>query len=520
MSHVNRTFVRAHGQRVDPFGRFTAVASVVTAATLFTAAGAGHAPGKAVTPTDPTPSPKPAGAASGKPAEPDLVDQFHAILLEQAGTPPAGGAAAADDCFAVLSRAIAQFEAAAIAAVGAQDAKDAWFDGIWLPDDKEFSHPDLVRVTDLGKKVIQHTKDTECWATLDTLAATRHFTFPKPPADLSKPLFPNVRSIRHLARASRAMMFLASSRGDDASLIRHLRHGLALARVVDHHGSLIGRLVAESVEYHMLEELLFILSERQLPSATLNQIREVFSTQPALPPVQWHLRLVGLELRFNGTRFLTPEGTPRTDVPPEKLAALFDLDASDDAEMPLTDQFRERYSDPLPLSEQLSQITAALDAYGRASAIPSPSRTKSLSPDAIKGLITAERNPLAKPLIDTLLPLGLDMHDRHVAFRNGTLAVLTIEQFRAANGKHPTSPAEAKMPDAADPYSGLSFKYRLTDPAKEPGGRRYVVYSVGLDGKDDEGKVDPQCLHCDNALRPYGSGQDFIINRPRSFPAR
>ena len=516
MSHINSTFVPARDQLPRPFGRFTAIASVATAATLFTAAVAGHAPGKEVTPTDPTSSPKPAGAAAAKPAEPDLVDQFHAILLEQAGTPPAGGPAAADDCFALLSRAIAQFEAAAIAAVGAQDGKGVFIQGVWEPADKEPTDPDLVRQYGLGRKVMQHAAGSECWATLDTLAATRHFVFLKPPADLSKPLILNLPGLRKLARACRAMMFLASSRGDDASLIRHLRHGLALARFADHDGTLIGRDYAESVEYLMLEELLFILSERQLPSATLDQILEVFSAQPAFPPEHWHLRLLSIELRFIGSQLLTPEGTPRADAPPEKLAALFGLDASEGTEKSLADQFRERYPNPLSLSEQFSQITAAMDSFGRVIAVPRPSRTKSLSPDAIKGLITARRNPLANLISYAWKPIRLDMHDRHLAFRNGTLAVLSLEQFRAANGKLPGSLAEAKLPDAADPYSGLSFKYRLTDPAKEPGGRRYVVYSVGLDGKDDEGKVDPQCLHCDNALRPYGSGQDFIINRPRS----
>lgn len=517
MSDIKLTFVSARGQRVSPFGRFTTLASVATAATLFTAALAGHAPGNAVPPTDPTPSPKPTGAAATKPAEPDLVEQFHAILLEQAGTPPAGGPAAADDCFALLSRAIAQFEAAAIAAVGAQDGKGVFIEGVWEPTDKEPTDPDLVRKYALGRKVMQHAAGSECWATLDTLAATKHFVFLKPPADLSKPLVLNLPGLRKLARACRAMMFLASSRGDDASLIRHLRHGLALARFADHDGTLIGRDYAESVEYYMLEELLFILSERQLPSATLDQIQEVFRTQPAFPPENWHLRLVGLEVQFAGTQLLSPQGLPRADAPPEKLAALFGLDASEGAEKPIAEQFREHYPNPLPLSEQFSQITAATDAFGRVIAVPRPSRTKSLSPDAIKGLITARRNPLASLISYAWKPIRLDMHDKHLAFRNGTLAVLAIEQFRAANGKLPSSLAEARLPDAADPYSGLSLQYRLTDPAKEPAGRRYVVYSVGLDGKDDEGKVDPECLYCNYALYPYGAGQDLVINRPRSF---
>ncbi|HKQ48534.1 MAG TPA: hypothetical protein VJZ71_10725 [Phycisphaerae bacterium] len=79
------------------------------------------------------------------------------------------------------------------------------------------------------------------------------------------------------------------------------------------------------------------------------------------------------------------------------------------------------------------------------------------------------------------------------AERRGTLIVLVLHAEYAKKGKWPESltpitkelKVKTRSSLAIDPYSGKMFVYRLNDG--EP-----LLYSVGVDGKDDGGKHDPK----------------------------
>jgi hypothetical protein len=97
----------------------------------------------------------------------------------------------------------------------------------------------------------------------------------------------------------------------------------------------------------------------------------------------------------------------------------------------------------------------------------------------------------------------------------GIRLMLAIELFRARTGGYPDSLDALSLPPEAlvDPYSGVAFVYRrLEQPDRY--GRRYMLYSVGVDGQDDGGRTKgwiPQ-----TALRTTGSGYDFVVNMPRA----
>lgn len=99
--------------------------------------------------------------------------------------------------------------------------------------------------------------------------------------------------------------------------------------------------------------------------------------------------------------------------------------------------------------------------------------------------------------------------------QSGTMIMLALEIHRAREGRYPQSldelapaiiPIVPKDPLAAD---GL-FRYKRL--AADGGSPRdgYILYSVGFDGEDNEGKEHP--THRITGLSPSGRGYDWVIN--------
>ena len=74
---------------------------------------------------------------------------------------------------------------------------------------------------------------------------------------------------------------------------------------------------------------------------------------------------------------------------------------------------------------------------------------------------------------------------RLIADRNATYLILTIHAYKAKHGRWPKSLTEAAPGELAefhsDPFSNRDFVYRLDDG-------KPLLYSVGINGKDDAGK--------------------------------
>jgi hypothetical protein len=122
-------------------------------------------------------------------------------------------------------------------------------------------------------------------------------------------------------------------------------------------------------------------------------------------------------------------------------------------------------------------------------------------------------------MTEMILPPFLDLAELHVATEAavaGTRIIVAIELHRAERGTLPDT-LDALIPaylDALppDPYTGEPFRYRLLVPGEGERGRAYILYSVGLDGEDNGGRVHERGAF--EACRPAGAGFDFVINEP------
>lgn len=100
----------------------------------------------------------------------------------------------------------------------------------------------------------------------------------------------------------------------------------------------------------------------------------------------------------------------------------------------------------------------------------------------------------------------------------GVRVMLAVEIERMAKGRVPATldelvPARlASLP--TDPLTGEPFRYKLPEPDVDGGS--YVLYSVGVDGTDDDGRWDPKRPH--RAMERDGKGWDLLFNRSRSEP--
>ena len=102
----------------------------------------------------------------------------------------------------------------------------------------------------------------------------------------------------------------------------------------------------------------------------------------------------------------------------------------------------------------------------------------------------------------------------------GVRLMLAIEVFRARRGELP-GVLEELVPDCIaalpiDPYApDGKFRYRRVEPAGDVEGSDYLLHSVGLDGKDDQGTepVGTESYRHFEATRGKCTGCDFVINR-------
>ena len=109
----------------------------------------------------------------------------------------------------------------------------------------------------------------------------------------------------------------------------------------------------------------------------------------------------------------------------------------------------------------------------------------------------------------------IDYDDMQLCQWNGLLVLLGVRHYELRTGVLPRSLADLTpddLPTAVnDPLSGGPFKYTLSDPTTTPRGRRFLLYSVGFDGKDDGGAIGPPTTGR-NPMRPGIAGTDEVIN--------
>lgn len=127
-------------------------------------------------------------------------------------------------------------------------------------------------------------------------------------------------------------------------------------------------------------------------------------------------------------------------------------------------------------------------------------------------------------MLNSELPHLIRIERAERTLRTGLLALIAIESYKKDHGKPPAALSDLvpkylpSVPEDLCAAAGTPLKYRLVDPATDRAGRSYVLYSVGTDGKDNQGVDEP--------LEPWylpkeATGDtDFTINSVKQWPKK
>ncbi len=314
---------------------------------------------------------------------------------------------------------------------------------------------------------------------------------------------------RHLAQARVASMRFAAAEGDQVEAVAALEQTLALSRTVAWQPYVLTYLTATAIDALALAELSFELGERAFDESQCRRLLDVLDRHEAFPPVAYPLE--GERLYFQdwmqwaysddgrGDGYLVgtvpcDPGAPRGRSLPGSAASRFLLASR-----------AETAAVQSGLMDRLIDISEKIPAER-----PLLLRAESSFVDDLP-----RRHVALRELTGALGHVVL-LDAANVIRREGARVMVGLEMFRARHGVYPDTlndlVPEIFAAPPADPLHGLPYGYRkLRD---DPEGRPYLLYSVGLDGRDDGGREPAD--HRAAARNPDARNADFVINRTRA----
>lgn len=317
------------------------------------------------------------------------------------------------------------------------------------------------------------------WEKLDRLAENPAAApFFLPGTDLFTASVP-FASARQAARANAYHLRTALQQQQGDEVVLALVRGLTLARIAAQQPLIIMRLVGIAIEDHTRRTLRTQVLEQRPDEATLLRMIRALESH-SLPPIA--LSFEGE--RIMGQQMLYTSLTASPLVPVNRRAQM------------------ARHADI---------VDTAIAYVGQ----PRQDRDPALAAQLNRAYNLGRRySPVA--LIVPAFEKTILADDQNFADRHGTIVFLAVETFLARTGTPPES-LEALVAVGIlsavpnDPFSADGFRYRTLDPASDPLGRAYILYSVGADGQDNGGTPAPQ-PH--NAFTDRAPGTDFIFNTP------
>lgn len=280
-------------------------------------------------------------------------------------------------------------------------------------------------------------------------------------AGINMPLL-HVDQLRPAARLLALESVVAAHRGQNDAAIESIAAMFATANTLEHEPILVSQLVRMALDGMARAQVQWLLSSVELDDGQLRRLDALLAASEFHHPVRRALA---------GERALTIQ---TFDNP----ASLGDYG---DVSLRLTPT-----SDEIACLQIMSEMIAAFDETG-------PARKQAMD-DATKQVARLSEMTAARvrfPLTLLLLPslkACADAVSRNEADRDATRVAIASERFYLKHGRLPNKLAElvpgflVSLPD--DPFDGASLRYRLDV-------QEYVVYSVGVNGRDDGGVSDP-----------------------------
>ncbi|MBI1189206.1 MAG: hypothetical protein GC200_00780 [Tepidisphaera sp.] len=310
----------------------------------------------------------------------------------------------------------------------------------------------------------------------------------------SNPSLGTGASLRYLARLMVGRMDLARERNNLAMFDQSLDIDLGLARMSSSQPTLINYLIGIAIESIGQGRMRIVLMDS--PSQAWLDVLEPHAWRLIDEPDQFEYALKGEQLMVTDTicwAFEQP-GRCRFGRFSPDIANLFGA-------------FSGLETKRLGFYwENKSFIDRSFDAYIKQAAQPPATRTISASDDT---------SLLIPAALDYLIPNFANSRDQRSTELAGTITMIRIERYRLAHGHYPQSlqdvAAESPRPLPLDPYSGHLLGYKRVDPATDPHGRGYILYSVAADGVDNQGRTGKERLYSPNKA---SKDVDFILNDP------
>lgn len=314
---------------------------------------------------------------------------------------------------------------------------------------------------------------------LDRLAADPRGVRPASPSPMLEQDF-GLSAAREIARAQTARFVAAYRAGDEQTAAAAFRQTLALGRIVGNQPTIMERLVGIAIVGSACDKARTELTARRPSEATALAMLESLDLA-AMSPAQTML-----------------EG--------ERIAALDTIAAT----------LGSSRLKVMSRGAQMAKLNEVFDAMTAAAALPrSPERERAMEEIESVGDGLGRQFIVVGMLVPSIRS-AIHTADVSAATVAGTRLMLAIEAYAARHGAPPEALSELTpevLPELpGDPFNAAGFVYRRVDPAQDPLGRDYLLYSTGLDGKDDGGKTHPKGAHV--AFQKAGAGFDDVFNIP------
>ncbi|MFN0131022.1 MAG: hypothetical protein ACKVW3_00570 [Phycisphaerales bacterium] len=347
------------------------------------------------------------------------------------------------------------------------------------------------------------------------IAAGRRFVRPAQPGHLFEWLLPELGGMRSMARYSAARMALAREKGDWPEFVRAYEEGMSLARAATMQFTLIDGLVGYAIASLMATRVREALVVARPDEATLAALLVAHDRQARLTPASRSLEGERIGCLDTIQWSHTDDGRGSGRLILTQLNTISSLSGSGGGFAPGSLAIINIGSVAFPskraVSKRANEFFDAVVAY--ADKPRSERAATGFDPDT-----WVETLPRRHVLLRMLAPAvgkAVGSWDQTRLQLDGTRTMIAIEIFERRNGKYPATLADlapgviAQVP--TDPYSTGSLAYRVIDG--DPAGRKYLLYTIGADGKDNNGHQAEK--EREKALRDRGGiGLDYVLNDP------
>lgn len=348
---------------------------------------------------------------------------------------------------------------------------------------------------------VQTLNTMKTWEILTRLSADGSFVAARPVEPLLDEMYPETTQSWLVVQLLAVRMRLAQQAGDIDLFISSLDQGRMLARAVGGRGLMLNGLVSLGIDTVVLAEVKRAVLAGSLDRDACERVLDALAARP---------EPMDMGVAFGGERFYALDAIERFFDKVNREVAAGDLKAPPD----IMDRGLGIVS---PKAEQLRLANKLFDGAVQSCSVDRTTRAVGLQAmDEVMELVDAEDSyPRLQPLSLVIPPFEQTRKGerRHRVELGGVRVMLALEMHKSRTGHFPESldalvPVLGQIP--SDPYGAdQPLRYRRSENAEG-----YVLYTVGLDGEDNQGQEHPQ-----NAQDAVGSltakGYDFVINKVR-----